>query len=111
MASNFTADQLIGALFALGFTEPDDEDMQHLEVLLDAFVQFHNKNRTYGGAWRKLGALNNLLRMATKVNRLLEMYWHNEYNRKDPDLDDAYDTINYAVFFMRQAKIKEWTRG
>jgi hypothetical protein len=88
-------DQLVAALEALEI-EPTEEML--------------NQAQMYGQAWKRLGALNNLTRMATKVERLLEQFWHREDNRNGADLDDAVDLLNYDAFFMRQAIEGEWTK-
>ena len=104
-------DQLEAALVALDI-EPTEEVMRQFLMFVVAIKVFEKKDKAYGSAWRKLGALNNLTRMATKVERLLEMFWHKQtWMTEDPDLDDAIDLLNYGGFFMQQAVDGEWTRG
>lgn len=112
MAKHLTTDQLIAGLFAMGWTDPSEEMLQQFGVVMGSISVFDQKDRIYGSAWKRLGALNNLTRMATKVERLLEQFWHNSSDVPAvPDLDDAYDLINYSAFFIRQASSGEWTRG
>lgn len=99
------------ALVALGLKVTDESVLQ-MSVLAESLQIYQDRDTKYGSAWKRLGALNNLTRMSTKVERLLEMYWHQrDYVESDSlDLDDAYDLINYCAFFIRQAKLGKWTR-
>lgn len=81
--------------------EPTSNMITHLSVLLEA-LQIHETRKSYGDIWRKYGALSNLLSVARKADRLMQIFWHGtgELTHKD-SVDDAYDLINYAVFFIR----------
>lgn len=81
--------------------EPTSTNLTQLNVLLEA-LQIFETRRIYGDAWRKYGALSNLLSVARKADRLMEIFWHGpgELEHKD-SVDDAYDLINYAAFFIR----------
>jgi hypothetical protein len=102
-------DQLVAALEALEI-EPTEEMLNQALMFVVALKTYEKKDQMYGQAWKRLGALNNLTRMATKVERLLEQFWHREDNRNGADLDDAVDLLNYDAFFMRQAIEGEWTK-
>lgn len=106
-------DRVREALEALGFADPTPDMVAQFMIFANAFYIYFSKNGQYGGAWRRLGALNNLTRMSTKVERLLEMFWHQERFRTPAgmDLDDVFDLINYSAFFVRQAMQGQWTRG
>lgn len=104
-----------GALFSLGYPDPSPELKRQFHIFVEALGIYDEKDTLYGQAWKRLGALNNLSRMATKMERLLEMYWHKEIHRGARrggklDLDDAFDLLNYTAFFVRQADKGEWTR-
>ncbi len=75
-----------------------------LIVFLTAVKIFDDRDKVYGDTWTTYGALNNLLRAATKVDRSMEIWWHdqggNPLMHKD-NLDDAIDAINYLAFFIR----------
>jgi hypothetical protein len=89
---------------------PDDAQ-EHWNVLIDAERIYEERSLVYGDVWKQYGALNNLVRAATKIDRLMAIWWHNQDDfegfvtalHKD-GLDDAYDAINYLAFFVRCAK-------
>lgn len=85
-------------------------------VLMDVVKKFNERNRVYGGVWRQYGALNNLIRAATKVDRLVALWWHGSEElvgrrvdvHKDFD-DDAIDGIAYLAFATILARAGDWT--
>lgn len=81
--------------------EPTSDMITQLNVLAEA-LQIHETRKSYGDIWRKYGALSNLLSVARKADRLMQIFWHGpgELTHKD-SVDDAYDLINYAAFFIR----------
>lgn len=107
-------DQRDAAMRTLGIPVTLDNQAQ-FDVLMDVMDLYVAREGIHGGAWKRLGALNNLARLATKVERLLNQFWYKQAERNGdedvPDMDDAYDAISYAVFVIRQAGNSEWTRG
>lgn len=97
----------LAAVFNRLGIEQNANNLDHFMVLMEALQTFAERERNYNGVWRQYGALSNLLRSATKIDRLMEVWWHNPDGagalHKD-GLDDAVDLINYAVFFMRTAR-------
>lgn len=87
--------------------------LDHNYVLGQALAIYNERSQMYGDAWRRYGALNNLIRAATKLERLVAMFWHGSEGPplEELSVDDAYDAINYLVFFIIQAKKGEWRRG
>jgi hypothetical protein len=84
---------------------------QH-QVLEEALRIFMDRNKVYNDTWKTYGALSNLVRAAQKVDRMMEVWWH-EMNGgaalgKDT-LDDALDAINHLVFFIRCAREGNFT--
>lgn len=81
--------------------EPTTDMMTQLNVLVEALL-IHETRKSYGDIWRKYGALSNLLSVARKADRLMQIFWHGtgELAHKS-SVDDAYDLINYAAFFIR----------
>lgn len=91
------------ALERLGIN-PTPEVLEQLEVFLKALAIYDERSAPYGDVWKQYGALNNLVRGATKVDRLMEVWWHNPDGGKalgKDGLDDAYDALNYMAFFAR----------
>lgn len=88
--------------------EYNQETEEQLTVFLTALKLYDTRNRTYRNIWETYGALSNLLRAATKVDREMEIWWHSTGNgvagnpllHKEA-LDDAFDAINYLTFFIR----------
>lgn len=86
--------------------ECTQETRAQFEVFMRALKLFDERNRTYRNVWETYGALSNLLRAATKVDREMEIWWHSADPGHNPlqhkeSLDDAYDALNYLVFFIR----------
>lgn len=81
--------------------DPTSDMLTHLNVLVEALL-IHETRKIYGGIWRKYGALSNLLSIARKADRLMQIFWYGsgELTHKN-STDDAYDLINYAAFFIR----------
>lgn len=107
MVMNPDAMPSVSALFEAIGVEDTEENLDQLAVLLAALKLFDERNRTYRNIWETYGALSNLLRAATKVDREMEIWWHssggpsgNPLLHKEA-LDDAFDALNYLVFFIR----------
>lgn len=87
-------------------SEPEFLDEQ-LAVILEALTIYRQRSRSYGEVWRQYGATANLLQAARKIDRLMQIWYHNpdgaEALQKDA-LDDAFDALNYLVFFIRAAR-------
>lgn len=89
-------------------TEATREIMHFYIVCMDTYA---NRSVKYKEAWRRFGALNNLVRAAAKAERLLEQFWYDTPKQGAPiDLDDAVDASNYLAFFHTQASAGQWRR-
>lgn len=95
-------DKIIRDFLGIYDIEADEEEVvAHLEVFLEALRIFQSR-KIYGDAWRRHGALSNLLSVARKTDRLMQVYWHGDGGMTHKEgMDDAYDLINYAIFFIR----------
>lgn len=78
-------------------------NLTQLYTFIEA-LQIFDSRKVYGDVWRRYGALSNLLSIARKVDRLMQIFWFGkgEIDHKD-SLDDAYDLLNYTAFFIRNA--------
>lgn len=99
------ATPLTALLEACGIEE-NEETTEQLAVFLAALKLFEDRNKTYRNIWETYGALSNLLRSATKIDRAMEIWWHDQSDNGNPllhkdNLDDAFDALNYLVFFIR----------
>lgn len=91
--------------------QPNEDNARQLLVFLNAVELYDERSRSYGQVWRNYGALSNLLSVARKADRLMKVWWHDRHDEdaaphdfhKD-ELDDAWDLLNYAAFFIRNAK-------
>lgn len=86
---------------------PTEEALEHLEVLMEVMALYESRTEAYGQIWKQYGALSNLLSAARKTDRTMETWWHDPGDvplmHKDA-LDDALDSINYFVFFIRNVR-------
>lgn len=85
----------------------------HQDVLNECLQVFIDRNRKYNDTWKTYGAKAQLVRAAQKVDRMMEVWWHEnegDYSALEADvLDDAIDAINHLVFFIRCAREANFT--
>jgi hypothetical protein len=79
---------------------------EHEAVLKKCMALYEQRTEAYGQAWKNYGAVANLINAARKTDRTMETWYHGLMNGELPSLhkdalDDAYDAINYFVFFIR----------
>lgn len=88
-------------------------------LFMECVAIYAERSRAYGQVWKQYGALSNLLSVARKTDRLMAVWWTEEEEaykdgaavprlHKD-NLDDAFDLINYAAFFIRNARAANFT--
>lgn len=81
--------------------EPTETMNAQLAIFINALTIFDSR-KIYGDIWQRYGSLSNLLNVARKVDRLMQVLWYGNGTVTHKDaLDDAYDLINYAAFFIR----------
>lgn len=101
-----TPDQAAEALSLLGrfFANDDTGQQDHVKILHECQRLYVDRSESYGQAWEQRGGIANLVKAATKIDRLWAMFVDSSGPppalHKDA-LDDAYDGINYLVFFIR----------
>ena len=77
----------------------------HAGIAEEAVALMVHRTGSYGLVWQQYGALNNLVRAATKVDRLMEYWWHGDGSLEHKEaLDDALDAMNYLAFFIANAR-------
>jgi hypothetical protein len=104
-------DQTVGRFLEAIGLEANYETREQLMIMMEALTVYQQREAQYAGAWKEFGALNNLVRLATKCKRLVNKYWTKSISDlmgQDVDFDDAIDAINYAVFFVRQGRMGQW---
>jgi hypothetical protein len=87
----------------LSQTEASDLE-EHVAVLMNATAIAVERGKRYGDLWRHRGYLGNLLHMDSKHLRLMREFYENDSEIQQNQLDDAYDLINYTVFFIRNVE-------
>lgn len=104
-------EQFVGEAF--GHEDPDIEQSAILQLMVAAECAdiFMERSEQYREAWRKHGALANLIKASMKMDRLMEVWWHSDMTQAQVEkmkpeekrklLDDAFDCINYLTFFVR----------
>jgi hypothetical protein len=82
--------------------EPSPSNIEQMQVYLDAFDVFLERNSRYEDLWRDYGWMDNLTHVRSKALRLVRKFWRNNApEANDNMLDDAVDLINYTAFFIR----------
>jgi len=78
-------------------------EVQQLELLLAAFEKFVDRNHHYRDLWMQGGAADSAHHIKSKTARIV---WSLDRLREGHplDADDALDLINYAAFFVRNAR-------
>lgn len=85
--------------------EPDESNLAHFSVLLDAMKIHHERNLRYKDQWKESGWMGALYDMRKKAARLFRQYF-GEQPTEGANEDDAWDLINFAAFFIRGRSAK-----
>jgi len=83
--------------------EIDEETAEFFSVMSDALITAHSRGKLHGrGLWKRHGWKGSVMQVMSKTARLQRHFWEDIVDRQTTpdDLDDAYDLINYAVFFI-----------
>lgn len=81
----------------------DETTSDQLEVFMQAVCIFAERNRVYADGWKQYGCKGNLISVAGKTDRMMRVWFEvvdGNPIHKD-DLDDAFDLLNFATFFIR----------
>lgn len=82
----------------------DNDELEHLEVLLDALDIYRERAELRGDLWRELGIHDSTAQVKTKAMRIVTMMSSGLLEKPelyDEALDEPRDLINYAVFWSR----------
>jgi hypothetical protein len=86
----------------VGLLEGKVTNEQQMEVLIHAFEIFIERNADRKDLWAEYGVEDSLLHIRSKAGRLARLLGEDQrLSVKEKDLDEAYDLINYCVFFIR----------
>jgi hypothetical protein len=86
-----------------------DAEHEQLNVLLEAMDIYSERNERYKDNWQRMGWRGPLIRLRERTERLWDYLWDYKTSRHPagqpavdaPDLDDAFDLINFAAFLIR----------
>lgn len=88
------------ALCILAGIAPNHTNKRVAGIFLQCLKIRAERQVKYGENWKKFGWNDSLFHMRSKLSRLFEMFWRGSEGGEEADLDDAYDEINYATFFI-----------
>lgn len=91
--------------FGISTTDPSNATyLEHAQYLALAMQVYIDRNPETLDAWRGPGWAGNLLSLHGKALRLMNSLWWTKPDtiaRSEKPIDNAMDTVNYAVFFAR----------
>lgn len=104
----------IDAILKAAGLEISETNREQMAVFLDAMTIFQERNARYGDLWKEYGWRGNLLHVQSKAARVRRVWWDGHriqvpdlgtaVDHLQSDLDDAYDLLNYTVFFIRNVE-------
>ena len=89
------------AMQAAGFSDVSQSELEQMVVFLECFELFREKNKTYQDLWRVDGWIGIVHHIRHKSLRIWRLFGRHQDDEAIPKDDDAYDLINYLVFFLR----------
>lgn len=79
-------------------------DREQLAVLFEAWLIFRERNSKRADLWKQFGWQDSVLHLRSKAARVALVLDTDLDIEPEDVLDDAVDTINYAVFFLRNVR-------
>ena len=79
------------------------DTMAQLRVFTHAMHIYVQREEKRGGIWKEFDPEDKLMHLRDKLRRM-EYSWEHFSDGATLDLDDAYDLLNYAAFYIRQVK-------
>jgi len=83
----------------------DEGDREHLEMMLEAFLLYKQKNAKYKNLWKVGGwwdSAHHIRHKGLRIGGLLEGF--KEDHNPSERIEDALDLINYCLFFVRNVR-------
>ncbi len=96
-------EQIKMALDDLGLSDSDDMVAQ-LREFVGALKIYQRREKVHQGNWKRFGWKDSIHHMKSKFSRLNQHRLMASVHGEEAftgDLDDAYDLMNYTVFFVR----------
>lgn len=81
-----------------------DTEFEQFNVLAEAFNEFLKKNAKYKDLWKKGGWQDSAHHVRHKAARVAMVLDEQHDMAAGEVIEDAIDLINYAVFFIRNAR-------
>lgn len=78
-----------------------ETNVAQMRAYLEAFGIFVQRNSVYEDLWKSYGWMDSLTHVRSKAMRLVRKFWRDNPTEDETLLDDAFDLINYTVFFIR----------
>lgn len=100
-------------------TPLDRMEIEQAMVLIEALKLYSQRNTKYRDNWRRMGWRGLLIRIRERSDRLWDTFWtgvawkdperdaDDSQFQREIDADDALDLINFAAFFVRQARMAD----
>lgn len=76
-------------------------EQRQLEVLMEAFSVYVERNAKRSDHWREIGWRGNLVHVRGKAERAFRQLWNASPDGEQYDIDDLIDIINYAAMTIR----------
>lgn len=96
----------------IGIPDPTESDYQNLCYANRALVIAHERNIRYKDSWKQAGWRGAVFDIRKKAERLFRQFFSADtldHLQGMEGEDDAYDLINFAIFFLRaRAEKNEW---
>jgi len=83
---------------------PEESTIEQMGVMVEAIKLFEERNARYNDLWKRDGWLGNVFQLTHKASRIRRLFFDKASRGEaaaTPDPDDAFDLINYAIFFIR----------
>lgn len=93
---------------SLDLTKLSPSGQEQMVVFYECLRLFEERNTRYKDLWKADGWRGSLFSLKHKVKRLWQQFWidnaKDKGTKEKPELDDAYDAINYIAFFIRNVQ-------
>jgi hypothetical protein len=85
----------------------DEDDLEQLEVMVEAFLLYLEKNGKYANLWKEGGHMDSahhVRHKGARVGMLATQPLAAPPNKPQEFIEDALDLINYSCFFVRNVR-------
>lgn len=93
-------ENIVSFLECMGL-DSSESGVEQMSVMVEALKLFQERNARYNDLWKRDGWLGNVFQMTHKASRIRRLFFDQLVGVETPDPDDAFDLINYSIFFLR----------